>query len=321
MSMATQVLNGLNVFKSSGVIQGPLDVDFFRITASAGAVTVNLSPDLKDPNLDALVTLRNAAGTQLAVANPVDALNAVLQFNLPAAGTYFVSVQGTGKGSPLTTGYSSYGSIGSYSLEITAPIAPATPLPVASISASPASGRAPLAVTFSGALSSGSGTLRYSWDFGDGTSSSLAVPSRKTYNLPGNYTVVLRVTDGGGMSATASTTIQATAAPTARTMGVQSIAITGVLVSPNRPDAYARAIVTVRDNLGAPVPNAKVFGRWSGIVSSNLVAVTNTSGQASLSSPSTPFVGTFSFAVTNITATGYVYNIQSNQISGRSINF
>jgi len=51
------------------------------------------------------MTLHDAAGALLATANPADALGASLSFTLPVAGTYHLAVQGTGKGDPLTTGY------------------------------------------------------------------------------------------------------------------------------------------------------------------------------------------------------------------------
>ena len=78
------------------------------------AATFNVAPAARSANLDALMTLRDAAGTLLASANPTDALNASFSVTLPAAGTYYLSVQGTGKGDPLTTGYTNYGSIGQY---------------------------------------------------------------------------------------------------------------------------------------------------------------------------------------------------------------
>jgi hypothetical protein len=47
------------------------------------------------------------------VANPDDALGATLSAVLPVSGTYYVSVQSTGRGD-ATTGYPTYGSLGQY---------------------------------------------------------------------------------------------------------------------------------------------------------------------------------------------------------------
>ena len=83
--------------------------------------------------------------------------------------------------------------------------------PTARIAASPTTGSAPLAVAFDGTGSTDpeGGALTYSWDldgngtFGDATGSTASY----TYTADGTYTPSLRVTDSGGASATATTTI------------------------------------------------------------------------------------------------------------------
>lgn len=71
------------------------------------------------------------------------------------------------------------------------------PGPVVSFTALPASGTAPLSVSFTNG-STGSGTLTYLWDFGDGSpTSTLRVPPGHSY-AAGNWTVTLTVTDGLG---------------------------------------------------------------------------------------------------------------------------
>ncbi|MGH7196399.1 MAG: PQQ-dependent sugar dehydrogenase [Candidatus Saccharimonadales bacterium] len=76
--------------------------------------------------------------------------------------------------------------------------------PTAVATANPVAGLAPLDVTFSSAGSNDpDGTpLTYSWDFGDGTTSTEANPT-KTYTINGTYNVVLTVSDGD-KSATAT---------------------------------------------------------------------------------------------------------------------
>ncbi|TQV67670.1 PKD domain-containing protein [Exilibacterium tricleocarpae] len=70
----------------------------------------------------------------------------------------------------------------------------------------PYSGQVGTAITFSSAGSSDpDGTITgYSWNFGDGNTSSAGSPSH-TYSNAGTYTVTLTVTDNDGASATAST--------------------------------------------------------------------------------------------------------------------
>lgn len=76
-----------------------------------------------------------------------------------------------------------------------------TPL-TTSISATPTSGPAPLAVVFTSTASGGT-VSSYSWSFGDGTSSTEANP-KKTYSTAGTYTVSLTVTSTTGAKTTAT---------------------------------------------------------------------------------------------------------------------
>ena len=84
--------------------------------------------------------------------------------------------------------------------------------PVAAMSALPASGVAPLSVTFDGSGSSDNdGTiLSYAWNFGDGTTAT-GVTANHTYTAPGNFSARLTVTDNLGASNSTTTTIQVNA--------------------------------------------------------------------------------------------------------------
>ena len=72
---------------------------------------------------------------------------------------------------------------------------PPPPAPVADFIASPTSGEAPVAVSFSN--SSTGDITGYSWNFGDGGSSTAQNPSH-TYTSAGTYTVTLTATGPGG---------------------------------------------------------------------------------------------------------------------------
>src|SRR5579872_3643974 len=77
--------------------------------------------------------------------------------------------------------------------------------PVVSIASNPTAGTAPLNVDFTANLS-GATASSYRWNFGDGTTSTAALPSH-TYNTAGNYTAKLTVTDSSGGTASASTVV------------------------------------------------------------------------------------------------------------------
>ncbi|HEV2779446.1 MAG TPA: carbohydrate-binding protein [Actinophytocola sp.] len=80
--------------------------------------------------------------------------------------------------------------------------------PTARASANRTSGVAPLTVSFSSAGSSDpeGGALTYAWNFGDGTTSTAANPT-KTYSTNGQRTVTLTVTDPAGRTASAGLVI------------------------------------------------------------------------------------------------------------------
>ena len=81
--------------------------------------------------------------------------------------------------------------------------------PTAIIQASALAGLAPFSVQFDGTGSYDPGTIvAYHWDFGDGTFSTAAAPS-KTYTSVGDRTVVLTVTDNDGLTGQTARTISA----------------------------------------------------------------------------------------------------------------
>jgi PKD repeat protein len=74
--------------------------------------------------------------------------------------------------------------------------------PVVSMALSPSSGPVPLNVDFTANVS-GATASKYSWSFGDGTTSTAALPSH-TYNKAGNFTAKVTVTDSAGATASSS---------------------------------------------------------------------------------------------------------------------
>ena len=99
---------------ASGIIERSIDMDYFQFTTTGGDVTID--PFYESPNLDILAILYDSSGTQIQTSNPTGALNA--SFADLAAGTYYVSIDGTGEGDVLGTGYSDYASLGQYTITV-----------------------------------------------------------------------------------------------------------------------------------------------------------------------------------------------------------
>src|SRR5216117_1193853 len=201
-------LTGTSI-SASGVIETRGDVDMFSFQSGAGPVSFTIDPAPRGPNLDIYAALYDGLG-KLVTSNDGPGLSASLTATV-TAGTYYLAISGVGTGDPVTDGYSSYDSLGQYQITGTV-IANGNQKPVATPSASPARGIAPLTVNFSSAGSSDpDGTIEtYYWDFNDGTNSSLANLSR-TYNIAGTYTATLVVIDNQGLSSAKTVAITVSA--------------------------------------------------------------------------------------------------------------
>ncbi len=101
--------------RADGSIERTGDVDFFRVQLAAGNHTIHLLP-AAHTNLDAELAVLNSSNATIALANPPDQTGASATFFLSANQTVHLRVAGVGKGDPLGTGYSNYGSLGAYSL-------------------------------------------------------------------------------------------------------------------------------------------------------------------------------------------------------------
>lgn len=121
-AIGTASIAGKN--RAKGVIETAADRDVFRITSTGGSYTVSVEVAGLGANLDAVLRLMRPNGSLVAEANPAvtavspetaTGLRASVTRNLPA-GKYFVQVRGTGFGDPATTGYSTYGSLGAFSV-------------------------------------------------------------------------------------------------------------------------------------------------------------------------------------------------------------
>ncbi len=116
-SSATRlIVSAGNQIAAEGLIERNTDVDVFALDAGAGRVTLEINPAEYGPNLDILAKLYDSAGNLIATADPANNLAASITVDL-TAGRYYLHVDGTGDGDPLTNGYSDYGSLGFYSIE------------------------------------------------------------------------------------------------------------------------------------------------------------------------------------------------------------
>ncbi len=273
-AMPSSTANGVTTFSGSGVIERQSDVDFFSFAAGAGSVTVNVSPAPRGPMLDALATLRNSAGSILATSNPTESLPATLTANITTPGTYYVSVDGVGKGDPLTAGFTDYGSVGQYVVSVTTQATASQP-PTAVLSATPTSGTAPLTVNFNAAGSTDSdGTIvSYAWNFGDGGSQTGGATAQRTYSSAGTYTASLTVTDNAGLtdSKTVVITVQQQATTYALTVskagtgsGTVSSSPTGINCGASCTANYANGTSVT---LTAAPATGSIFAGWSGACS------------------------------------------------------
>jgi hypothetical protein len=128
-SLSTATALGTSPWSKQGVIATASDTDAFGFTASGpGTVHLDADPAPVSPNLDIRVQLfrDNGGGsfTHVVTADPAttkvssdvaSGMDATLDVHVPA-GSYIISLDGVGSGTPATGGYSDYASIGQYSL-------------------------------------------------------------------------------------------------------------------------------------------------------------------------------------------------------------
>ncbi|MBQ9873453.1 MAG: hypothetical protein IJM30_03225 [Thermoguttaceae bacterium] len=109
---ATSLVFGASETLATGIIEQNTDVDFFTFTTS-GSVDLTVGGLGEGiTNLDVLLNLYDAGGALLQTFDPTDTLNAVA--TIPGAGTYYLSVEGTGLVEGGDVIYTDYGSLGAY---------------------------------------------------------------------------------------------------------------------------------------------------------------------------------------------------------------
>ena len=105
---------------AAGVIETSADLDLFRLDCGNGTISVALTGAQPEPNLDAKLSLLNSAGTVVATADPTGTLAASLS-SAVSQGIYYLRVAPSSEPNGSTVGYTTYGSIGAYTLSGTFP--------------------------------------------------------------------------------------------------------------------------------------------------------------------------------------------------------
>lgn len=96
-----------------GLIERNTDTDFYSISLTPGTYALNLQPSAYS-NLKSELQVLRADGGQIALGSQVGALSATASFTLAATTTVYLRVRGIGEGLVSGTGFSSYGSLGTY---------------------------------------------------------------------------------------------------------------------------------------------------------------------------------------------------------------
>jgi glucose/arabinose dehydrogenase len=203
--------------------------------------------------------------------------------------------------------------------------------PVAAASATPTSGSAPLAVQFSsdGSFDPEGSVITYSWNFGDGGTSTLA-NLQHTYSSQGNYTATLTVRDPQGLTGTDSETITVsnsgdTTPPSISAVSANNITDNGATIkwTTNEP-ADSRVDYGLTTSYGSSTPLDPTLVTNHSVVLSNLSASATyhyrvrSKDAASNSAVSGDF--TFTTTASTFTITGTIKNASNNQpLSGARV--
>jgi Domain of unknown function (DUF4214)/Immunoglobulin I-set domain/Immunoglobulin domain/FG-GAP-like repeat len=216
-SAATPLNLSGTLFSQSGTIISAGDSDYYVFTADTSkSVTIDVEPATYSPDLDVYLELQDSGGNVLVTVNPTWSMNATLMDYPIFAGTYYIKICGTGRGNPLTDGYSNYGSIGYYSLSGSIIDGPGPVAPT--ISSQPRGSNVSFGDTaYFEVFADGTNPLAFQWskdgvNLVDGgrisgsTTNSLSITQAQSTDA-GSYTVIVRNAQGSVTSNAAALTV------------------------------------------------------------------------------------------------------------------
>ncbi len=154
----------------------------------------------------------------------------------------------------------------------------------------------------------------WSWDFGDGSSSSQISPMH-LYSVPGSYLVSLAVTDNEGGIGSVTKTVQVYDGSV--TMSVAELALSKIVRGRNY---QAVATIKILNSLGAPVEGASVSVAWSGAVELTTSGVTDGSGSVVLLSPRYRVDLPITVTILDVSSAIFAYAPENNVETEESLN-
>ena len=192
---------------------------------------------------------------------------------------------------------------------ITVSDAPCDP-PVADFTGSPTSGAYPLDVSFTD--QSTNSPTSWSWDFGDGNSSTAQNPTH-TYSAVGNYTVELTATNSCGSDTETKVEYITVTEPSQN----NEVHVAAIEVTKETFWRWSRGVARVRvyDQNNNPVSGATVTGNWSGAASGSASFDTGSDGWGETVTSYSRTSDEYTFCVTDISASGYTYNSSANVVT------
>jgi len=348
----------LHTSTSTGLINNRTDKDVFKIEVGEGEFYAEAVAADPQANLNIQIKVYDTNKVEVVNTDPYgmpyeeeSGMNTSFHHYALPAGTYYIEIDGVGaywdedaasfynettanpadsSYDPLTdttkaakyAAFTDYASIGRYTLKTTGWGTPDNIPPVALTTGTvQLGGMAPSTVKFVGSSSySLKGIItNYLWDFGDGTSSTLANPTH-VYSTAGSYTATLLVTDNSNASGSVSTSpITVKAVSAVKAVNVLSVSV--AWVKSTYTTGYFAATITVGDQNEKPIAGAVVSVTSSGLSSGTATATTNAQGVVTIKSavmPSTS-TGTETFTVTNLVLSGYPYDSTKNTVSAGSL--